>query len=250
MPSQKVSRVGTGHVRRRLVCSSAVIGVLGAAFVATGAGGHLNQMRTPAVVGGSMNPDHGRRAATKGDEGGKSAVQQMGVFSIPRNSADFLPHRLARANFNGGDGIPKELEPGRLLPKTSRLTTSALGVTIYATATTLNAVCEQTVVVHEPGWAGGCLKSFDGFKGSIAPSVQDIDRIGSGHPPIVEGLAADNVVGIQVLVRGRLHRARLDRNAFVYVLKTASEWPTAVVVQLRDGTHVRVPLGGPPRLLH
>jgi hypothetical protein len=247
MPDHKTITDRRAHrARHRLFGLSLLVGAIGAALVSISAGDRVGQPTPPALARDSKGVQRGDWDVLSRGQRGQQAVDEMGVFAIPRNSADVLPDGLARANFNGGPGVPSDLNPGRLTPARSRLTTSALGVTIYATPTTIGAVCEQTIIVNESGWSGGCVRSFTQYRGSIAPSVLDVDRLGHGHPPIVEGLAADNVAGIRIVVSGKPHQARLDRNAFVYVLTHASDWPTSVEVTLHNGRRVSVPLGAPP----
>jgi hypothetical protein len=174
------------------------------------------------------------------------AVAEMGVFSRPRAESDVLPR-----------GFAFRLEPapctewhrshfgceGEAVGDRSRLLFSGLGArawSLYAWPTTNGWVC----------WAfdqggGGCTPHFEsGVNGASFLGVGP-DRPGVGAPGSVIGLVSDDVVAVDVTVRGVPHPATLRNNGLFYELPDGDCSMAAfdsLTVTFRDGTSDTIPI--------
>jgi hypothetical protein len=175
------------------------------------------------------------------------AANEMSVFARPRTDADVLPSELShrqspeepctdwqRANIGClGDPIGDE----------SRLLISPPGVTkanLYAWPTTNGSVCW--------GWdggAGGCAHDFArGDSRAIFMGI-DPDEEGVGAPGTLLGVVPDDVVAVDVQVRGERHAAIVQGNGFFYELPDGSctNWAfESFTVTYRDGSTDTVPI--------
>jgi hypothetical protein len=193
-----------------------------------------------AVDDGSLvETVEGRQSAT-------AAVDEMAVFLGPRTEADVLPDRLAyrlepmgcpRRDRVNGDCF------GEPLAGDSRLLLSGLGVgntSLYAWPTTEGGVCFAWDV-----GAGGCQLHFPRGEHRATFMGIDPDEPGVGAPGTLVGIVPDDVVAVDVVVRGVQHSAVLERNGLFYELPDGSctNWAfEQLIVKYRDGTSYTVPI--------
>jgi len=177
-----------------------------------------------------------------------TAAAAMSVFGNPRTSLDVLPDSASEVidSFTPppGSAVSESLQPGAVdVTKTHRLL-SALGKggsALYAMPTKKGNVC----FFFTGGPYGGCVPSFGGEL-PVPDVIADPDQYWSGDPTEIFGLAPDSVVAINVVVNGQQHEARLANNAYFYELSDATEYPTQLVVEYRDGTSATMDLGSSP----
>jgi len=168
--------------------------------------------------------------------------ESVSALSAPRRSEDVLPPAVessARALVaSAGPDVPRELLPGDLQLNESRLLLEHLGprnVSFWAVPTASGNVC-----LLFDGGADGCADSF--AYSPVLWSLFDPDRLGSGEPFTVYGIAPDDVNRIDVAVDGVLHRTLLKNNAFYYRLPDARALPQRIVVSFADGTSETISL--------
>ncbi len=167
----------------------------------------------------------------------------LAVFTRPRTSQDVLPPALAArvAYLAGGPDVPEELRNGRLYLDQSRLLLADMGstrVSLYAFPSEKGGIC----AVFDR-WGGGCLGTPP-FTRERPVSVDrvDPDGLGRGTPLTVSGLAPNNVVAVEVLVRETAYAATLRNNAFFFEMPSTSVQPDALRVTFRGGLTTTVAL--------
>jgi hypothetical protein len=168
--------------------------------------------------------------------------ETVSALSAPRRNVDVLPpvvESAARALVaDAGPDVPRELLPGDLQLDESRLLLDHLGprnASFWAVPTATGNVC-----LFFAGGDDGCADSF--AYSPVLWSVFDPDRLGSGEPFTVYGIAPDDVNRIEVAVDGVLQRALLKNNAFYYRLPDAGALPQRIVVSFADGTSETISL--------
>jgi hypothetical protein len=217
----------------------AIGGVLAIAVVAFAGGG---ESATPS----SQPATAGTKSATLPEA--QSAADALGVFDTTRTAADALPPAAAKeanALASDAESVPAELQPGAFGLAQSRLLLSDVGTrgaNLYAFPTSKGQVC---ALFDTHYGLVGCFARFTA-ETPISWDVMDLDQVGAGDPPIVDGLVPDDVVSVGVSVGGELREAVLQNNAFFYELDDATAWPEAIVVSYRDGSARTVSLVGPP----
>ena len=169
------------------------------------------------------------------------AVDEMGVFSRPRTSADVLPsdysYRLHKVEPCEGWLEAHDACFGDDVTAGSRLILTDLGAThanLYAWPTTSEGVC----------WAFGagsglCVNTFDQPDGRAAFTGIDPDMAGSGAPGTIVGVVPDDVVAAEVVVHGVAHQARVESNGLFYELGDSSDTCRAIAsltVTYQDGS--------------
>ena len=191
--------------------------------------------------------DEGSSTQAVDADQGVAAVDEMSVFSRPRNEADVLPSRLAyrleserctrreRVNFGGCIGEPMADE--------SRLLLSGLGVrhtSLYAWPTTEGGVCFAWDV-----GAGGCQRHFPRGEHRIGFMGIDPDDEGVGAPGTLVGIVPDDIVAVDVVVRGVRRAAVLESNGLFFELPDGSCTNRAferLIATFRDGSSTTVPI--------
>jgi hypothetical protein len=168
--------------------------------------------------------------------------ETVSALSAPHEAADVLPPTFVAAvrelALSAGPNVPRELLPGEPLLNESRLLLADLGpqnARLYAVPTSTGKVC----LVFSGGLTG-CEESF--ANSPMSWSLFDPDRLGSGEPFTLYGMAPDDVNRVQVAVEGVLHRALLKNNAFYYRLSDARALPQKIVVSFVDGTSETISL--------
>jgi hypothetical protein len=194
-------------------------------------------------------------SSTEATDGSQSvpAVDEMGVFSRPGVESDVLPKEFAF-----------RLEPtdctewhrshfgcqGEAVGDRSRLLLSGAGSRasdLYAWPTTNGWVC---FAWEAGGGGGGCTPHFERSRASLVGV--DPDGPGVGAPGSIVGLVPDDVVAVDVTIRGTSHPATLGKNSLFYELPDGDCKVTAIdslTITYRDGTSDTRPLewgGGPP----
>jgi hypothetical protein len=195
----------------------------------------------------SVSSDEGVPATATDTPQSTAAVNEMSVFLRPRTDADVLPSRLSyrlkpegpctdwqRADFGcPGDPIADE----------SRLLLSGLGVgktSLYAWPTTTGAVCWA----WDDG-AGACAHDFARGETRAIYMGIDPDEEGVGAPGTVLGVVPDDVVAVDVQVRGERRAVVVQGNGFFYELPDGSctNWAfESFTVRYRDGSADTVPI--------
>jgi hypothetical protein len=139
------------------------------------------------------------------------------AFSRARTRADRLPPE-ALSDFGGTPVSDANFARSRLLA-------SAFGVRIYGVPADDGSVCWAAV----PGGSATCEPVV--YHGGYP----HLDAASNPRRVLVVGLAANDITGVDVQVRGRWHRAWLGRNAYVYELPLAVHAPRSVVVREPKG---------------
>lgn len=137
--------------------------------------------------------------------------------------------------------VPAEFRAGAAR-KDLRVLLSELGTggrAIYAFTTAKNRVC-----LGLTDFTSGCYSGLP-LGAAVDVTVGDPDAEGSGEPPLVWGLARNDVRRIDVEVGGQTYPATFARNAYFFQLTDSSVSTsaiTAVVVKRADGTVQRIPV--------
>jgi hypothetical protein len=227
-----------------------LLALLAAALVMAGCG--ESAVSSDKAAGGqpssSVSSDEDVSATTATDTPQSTvAVNEMSVFLRLRTDADVLPSRLSyrlrpegrctdrqRADFGClGDPIADE----------SRLLLSGLGVgktSLYAWPTTTGAVCWA----WDDG-AGACAHDFARGETRAIYMGIDPDDEGVGAPGNLLGVVPDDVVAVDVQVRGEQQAAVVQGNGFFYELPDGSctNWAfESFTVRYRNGSADTVPI--------
>jgi hypothetical protein len=165
-------------------------------------------------------------------------VRHASAFAAPRRPGDRLPqNRVMLAMLRtvaANNKAPAVL--GR-----SRLLVSGVGARderLYGVPSVDGSV---TLVLVPPGTAPARVPGLVGHVGAV---VQDADGLG-GDPAVVYGIVDETVAGIDVVVDGETHPAKLGRSAFAYELEDARVPDSsieAVVVRTSDAGKQRLTL--------
>lgn len=176
------------------------------------------------------------------------AASVLAVLQRPATAADQLPPQTAataQGILTGSEGLTADVQPGSLVEvKSRRLLTNlgSQGVSIYAVPTSKGNVCTVFSAVYG---SAGCFAQFTS-ETPVSYDVRDVDQVGAGLPAIVDGLAPDNVVSVDVTADGSTHSATLANNAFFYELPSPAAWPQAITVNYRDGSSRTISIAGVP----
>jgi hypothetical protein len=236
-------------------CKCSVVSILALALssgLIVGCGA-TNRDASGGAGGASSSTALDDSSSTDATDGSRSvpAVDEMGVFSRPGAESDVLPKEFA---FRLKPTDCTEWHRSRLgcmgeaVADRSRLLLSGVGsraASLYAWPTTDGWVC----FAWDEG-EGGCTPHFEGSRASFLGI--DPDEPGVGAPGSVVGLIPDDVVAVDVAVRGASHPATLGRNSFFYELPDGDCTVTAIdslTITYRDGTSDTRPLewgGGSP----
>jgi hypothetical protein len=214
--------------------------ILGCGTTNTGTSGEAGGASTSTALDGS--------SPTEATDGSQSvpAVNEMGVFSRPGVESDVLPKEFAF-----------RLEPtpctewhrshfgcqGEAVADRSRLLLSGVGSRasdLYAWPTTNGWVC---FAWEAGGGGGGCTPHFETSRASLVGV--DPDGPGGGAPGSLVGLIPDDVVAVDITLRGTSHPATLGKNSLFYELPDGDCTVTAIdslTITYRDGTSDTRPL--------
>jgi len=172
--------------------------------------------------------------------------ERLHAFARPQVASDRLSPPLAaeaRGLTDGADEVDESLRPGTLLLDRSRLLLANLGVrkkAFFGFPTSKGKVC-----ILITGGPAGCAEDLD--PGSVSWGEFDPDRLVDGVPMAVYGLAADDVVRVEVVAGGERHLARLANNAFFYEpADPAAPAPEGLVVTRADGSETTISIPPPP----
>lgn len=159
-------------------------------------------------------------AALNGSAGGATPASAMTAL---RNNND-----VAAADIPAVMGFPNDLRPAN-----GRVINLAHGIFAWKKD---SAVC----YVDRSG-TGGC---FETFRTPVNATIGDDDAVGTGVPASVRGLARDDVIGVEVVLKnGQRIKGDVIGNAFeIYLPTSAAPWDVAGEdVTLMDGSIVFVP---------
>jgi hypothetical protein len=234
------------HSSRRTVVSIAALALtvglaLGCGAVNKGSSGEAGGDSSPSVsVSDDGSPSEPRDAPPV------PAANEMSVFGRPRTEADLPPgdfsDRLKSMAcpdwYRAHTGCP-----GDPIGDETRLLVSSLGATrtnLYAWPTTNGWVCWAW-----RGGAGSCVRDFaDGGSRATFMGI-DPDEEGIGAPGTLVGLVPDDVVAVEVKVRGVQEAAVIQSNGLFYELPDGSctNWAfESLTATYRDGSSDTVPI--------
>ena len=201
---------------------------------------------TAAVARGFGSAEAAKTTRPIDARGAVPVANALRIFSGSPSTGDRLPAAVAAsfaALVAGAATVDEDLRPGVPRLAAARLLLSGLGAdssAFYAAPTSKGQVC--LVVTHGPE---GCTDRLPDH--GVTWGEFDPDRLGSGDPIAVYGLAANDVVRVEVALGTRTERARLANNAFFFQPATPdAAGPTALIVTHRDGSAHRIPIP-PPR---
>jgi hypothetical protein len=172
------------------------------------------------------------------------AAKNMGVFSSSVSADD-------RALFDRSSvrsevalttedvaGIADALLPGAASTTSFRALMTGVGTegrSIWAVVTAKGRVCSGLT-----GFTSGCIAAFSSPEEHVTKTV---GRATADTPVVVWGLAPDDVARVDVVVNGRVHAARMGRNAFYYELADVTLGDDAIealLVTLTDETRAPI----------
>jgi hypothetical protein len=226
---------------------AALVGVLTAGLAlgcGTVNGASSQQAGGDAGSSVSAGEDGSRSEAT--DAHAVPAAKEMSVFVRPRTEADVLPsnlsYRLGRTPCNEWQRARGGCQ-GDAMGDESRLLLSGLGAretSLYAWPTTTGWVCWA----WDEG-AGGCFHDFAQVGSRVAFMGIDPDAEGIGAPGTLVGVVPDDVMAVEVKVRGEQHAAVFQGNGLFYELPDGSctNWAfESLTVRYRNGSSDTVPI--------
>jgi hypothetical protein len=234
----------------RTIASIAAFALSSGLALGCGASQDASSGDAPGVSSTSVADDGSSTEATDASQS-VPAVAEMSVFSRPRTDSDVLPSELHYL-LEPRRCPPDRWEcPGDAVANESRLLLSGLGVretSIYAWPTTNGGVC---VAPAEGG--ASCVLRFDRTQGRVSFLGVDPDEEGVGLPGTILGIVPDDVVSVDIELRGGQQRpAILDRNGFFDELPSGA-CPMGAFQSLtatyRDGTSktVAIPWDNGPK---
>lgn len=197
------------------------------------------------------NGDHNRITVEQSSAAagiGQRALNVVNAFQRQRRSSDALSAGAQGELSNLLKGAPpasSPLNPGTPDPGRSRRLMANLGghsVDFFGVPTSKGQVCMVFGGVYG---SPGCFDRFS-QRAPISWDLRDIDEVGSGEPPIVDGLAPPSVTRIDVVVSGKTHSASLANGAFFYELPSPDLWPQQLVVTYSGLAPRVIDLGPPP----
>lgn len=227
--------------RRILLAGSSALGVTLAALIVAAA---AIPGTTHVLYGGKTSADSRsleRTARSVQAQSMKRALANQGAAAqLPQSVIDQLSD-LA----NPPAAVPDAARPGRPVVTQARALLTNVGVhkaTLYGVPTGKGELCAIYSVAYG---AFGCVATPEPGA-PIQWGVGDLDAIGSGDPPFVEGLAPSDVTAIEVLAGTASWSAKLANGAFFFQLPGADMWPTALQVTRTDGSSDTVSISPPP----
>ena len=201
-----------------------------------------------AAVRSSDNSSNAMTKATASNENNAIATKLpdtavMRVFAKAAAGADQLPGPAAAVveSFDNAPGVPEDTLTGRPQLDQARLVLSNVGpsgtASLYAVPTSKHLLC----AVWYPDMAGGgCFQGFaPGSPVLFGQSVQD----GVSY---IWGFLTNDVKGVSIIEKSTPHPAILGRNAFYFDANSPTSQPTAIVVELANGTSKTIPLSALP----
>ena len=235
--------------RRTVVLASVGLGLgLAALVVATTAiSGVSHRVSTKSLISGAMAHARDRTAAAAHKSVGTRAraarhgrLRGLSVTALPQTVLDQAAELGAPPA-----SVPDGARPGQPMIDGAKLVLSGVGLhkaALYAIPTSKGEVCG----IYSTAYGTLGCAALPAAGEPINWGVGDLDALGSGDPPFVEGFAPPDVTSIRVISGSSSWPADLANGAFFFQLPQANAWPDGLEVKRSDGTTQRVSIHPPP----